>query len=230
MKTRIVTILVAAVAAFAACTPGPGQGDAAATTEEATTDTAATLTATDTAAPPPVEAPTSVDGTREEAPDASAGPAMTDEEQAQAFLEELPGTYESREQWTVQYAEGATEEGPAVVLDVSRKEGTTIIAQKLQLDRDYGGGGGASEAEAAVLGIRKVGDAEYELKMEQRSCSSTTLHPFEGSKEFSDATKIPFTIRVDAGSSSRMRFKASRVNSACPNVWTLDRFKFKRKR
>jgi hypothetical protein len=230
MKSPIALVQLVAVFVLAACTTANNPDSGTPVAEGPAADTTAPVPEKDTTAALRTDAPPTSEETREDAPDGPESTPMTDEEQAQAFLEELPGTYESREQWTVQYAGGEMPQGPAVVLDVSRKEGTTIIAQKLQLDMDYGGGGGASEAEAAVLGIRKVGDAEFELKMEQSTCKATMRDPMEGDKEFSDATKIPFTIRVDAGSGSRMRFKASKVNSACPNVWTLDRYKFKRKR
>jgi hypothetical protein len=230
MKSPIALVQLVAVFVLAACTTANNPDGGTPVAEGPAADTTAPVPEKDTTAALRTDAAPTAEETREDAPDGPESTPMSDEEQAQAFLQALPGTYESREQWTIQYAESESEEGPALVLNVIRKEGTTVITQERFLDAGYGGGGGGSEAEAEVLGIRKVGEAEYELKMEQSTCKATMRDPMEGDKEFSDATKIPFTIRVDAGSSSRMRFKASKVNSACPNVWTLDRFKFKRKR
>jgi hypothetical protein len=223
MKAQRTAILIATIATFVACTSGTKPGDATPASTEAPADTVAPSTAIDTTAPPPTEAAT-MDGTREDAPDGPESTPMSDEEQAQAFLQELPGTYESREQWMLE----STPMGPTVTLIVSSRGRSTYITQKVQYDKGSHQDR-SSEAEAEVLGIRKVGEAEYELKMEQSTCKATHIS-LDGGEEFSDATKVPFTIRVDAGSSSRMRFKASKVNSACSNVWTLDRYKFKRKR
>jgi hypothetical protein len=230
MKAQRTAILIATIATFVACTSGTKPGDAVPASTEATADTVAPSTAIDTTTPAPTEAAT-MDGTREDAPDVPESTPMSDEEQAQAFLQELPGTYESRERRRLEWSGGgSTDAGPYATLNVSRMgEATILTLQHIMLD-GYGYGE-SMEAEAVLLEIRKMGELEYELKMEQRTCKTLVMDPMEGgSKELSDATNIPFTIRVDAGSSSRMRFKASKVNSACLNVWTLDRYKFKRKR
>jgi len=230
MKSPIALVQLVAVFVFASCTTANNTDGGTPVSEEPAADTTAPVPEKDTTAALRTDAAPTAEEPHEDAPDGPESTPMSDEEQAQAFLLELPGTYESREQWTVQYAESEGERGPALVLNVIRKEGTTVITQERNLDVGYGAGGARSEAEAEVLGVRKVGDGRYELRMEQHSCRSTTSDPLEGDQEFADATRIPFTIRVDAGSSSRMRFNAGKVNSACPNVWNLDSYKFKRKR
>ncbi len=225
MKSPIALVQLVAVFVFASCTTANNPDGGTPVAEEPAADTTAPVPEKDTTAALRTDAAPTAEEPHEDAPDGPESTPMSDEEQAQAFLQELPGTYESREEWMLE----STPMGPAMTLTVSSRGRSTYITQRLKFD----GGpheGGNSEAEAEVLGIRKVGEAEYELKMEQSTCKAIMSNLMEKDKEFSDATRIPFTIRVEAGSSSRMRFKASKVNSACPNVWNLDRYKFKRKR
>ncbi len=146
-------------------------------------------------------------------------------------INEILGEYISREEYYVEHAESNVPQGPIMTITISKEKNKIILTQIYQGDEGYGCSGPHTEASAELLGIEKVDDGIYEMKIQKLKCHYTEAMGCDDIdiSETTPKNNSDFIMRLDLTNKSKIKFSSDSKKTKCSHAWDFRKLTFTKK-
>lgn len=148
-----------------------------------------------------------------------------------AALDSVMGKYTSSQRNKVEYAEGAIDGGPKMVLTISMEKDKPVIKQRFKGTEGAGCGGPTTDATANFIKAEKASEGVYKLLLRKADCkySDRAGCDEKNVKETTPAENAEFTLTIDMTDAKSIKMSSDAAKTKCLSAWDFEGLTFSKK-